>query len=162
MERTAQASHQDNGKINQAIQETPFQGLPRISRLELTLEMQPTLIHHHLLIRAQVGTPPLKNFNLARALRALVKRVRMKILQGPNTKYCSDTGNTGWSGSVIISTSSITFHCWEEVSPAVIHLDIYSCAPFAVEDVLPWLQQFELEAVDYKFLDRERGFSEIK
>jgi len=27
---------------------------------------------------------------------------------------------------------------------------------------LPWLQQFELEAVDYKFLDRERGFSEIK
>jgi len=130
--------------------------------LEVTLAMQPTLIHHHLLIRAQVTAPPLKDFDLTRALRALVKRIRMKILQGPNVKYCAVTGNKGWSGSVIIETSSITFHCWEEVSPAVIHLDIYSCAPFAVEDVMPWLAQFELEAVDYKFLDRERGFREIK
>ena len=124
--------------------------------------MQPTLIHHHLLIRAQVGTPPLKNFDLARALRALVKKIRMRILQGPNVKYCAVPGNRGWSGSVIIETSSITFHCWEEVSPAVIHLDIYSCAPFEVQDVMPWLRQFELEAVDYKCLDRERGFEEIK
>lgn len=130
--------------------------------MEITLEMQPTLIHHHLLIRAQVTAPPLKDFDLRKALRALVKRIRMRILQGPNVKYCSVPGNRGWSGSVIIETSSITFHCWEEVSPAVIHLDIYSCAPFVVEDVLPWLQQFELEAVDYKFLDRERGFEEIK
>ena len=161
MVRAAQACHQEHGVWNPSIQIYP-QGLSRISRLEFTLRMQPTLIHHHLLIRAQVAAPPLRDFDLARALRALVKKIRMKILQGPNVKYCAVAGNRGWSGSVIIETSSITFHCWEEVSPAVIHLDIYSCAPFAVEDVMPWLQQFELEAVDYKFLDRERGFSEIK
>lgn len=161
MVRTAQAINQPPGPINHPFQTHP-QGHFRISRLEVTLAMQPTLIHHHLLIRAEVGSPPLRDFDLRKALRALVKKIRMKILQGPNTKYCAVPGNRGWSGSVIIETSSITFHCWEEVSPAVIHLDLYSCAPFAVEDVLPWLQQFELEAVDYKFLDRERGFQEIR
>ena len=161
MVRTAQACHQIPGRINHPFQTHP-QGQFRIPRLEVTLAMQPTLIHHHLLIRAEVGSPPLRDFDLRKALRALVKKIRMKILQGPNTKYCAVPGNRGWSGSVIIETSSITFHCWEEVSPAVIHLDLYSCAPFAVEDVLPWLQQFELEQVDYKFLDRERGFQEIR
>jgi len=77
MVRTAQAINQPPGPINLQIPLTHWQACRRISRLEVTLAMQPTLIHHHLLIRAEVGSPPLRDFDLRKALRALVKRIRM-------------------------------------------------------------------------------------
>ena len=82
----------------------------------------------------------------------------MKILAGPTTAWCPVEGNRGWSGTVIIETSSITFHSWMESHYPVIQLDVYSCKDFAVDTVLLWLRQFDPERIDYKFLDRETEF----
>ena len=124
--------------------------------------MQPHLQHKHLLVRAEVNSPPLQNYNLKAELESLVRHIDMKILSGPHTAWCPVVGNTGWSGVVIIETSSITFHSWVETEYPVIQLDVYSCKDFEIETVLMWLQQFEPERVDYKFLDREHNFKEIK
>ena len=124
--------------------------------------MQPHLQHKHLLVRAEVNSPPLQNYNLKAELESLVRHIDMKILSGPHTAWCPVVGNTGWSGVVIIETSSITFHSWVETEYPVIQLDVYSCKDFEIESVLMWLQQFEPERVDYKFLDREHNFKEIK
>jgi S-adenosylmethionine/arginine decarboxylase-like enzyme len=43
----------------------------------------------------------------------------------------------------------------------VIQLDVYSCKDFEIKTVLLWLQQFEPERIDYKFLDREHEFKTI-
>jgi S-adenosylmethionine/arginine decarboxylase-like enzyme len=123
--------------------------------------MKPNLKHRHLLIRAEVNSPPQREFDLESELRSLVKHIDMKILAGPTTAWCPVEGNMGWSGTVIIETSSITFHSWMESHYPVIQLDVYSCKDFAVDTVLLWLRQFDPERIDYKFLDREHDFKEI-
>ena len=120
--------------------------------------MKPNLQHKHLLVRAEVNSPPLKDFDLGSELQNLVKHIDMKILAGPMTAWCPVEGNMGWSGTVIIETSSITFHSWTESHYPVIQLDVYSCKDFLVDTVLLWLRQFDPEKIDYKFLDRETEF----
>jgi S-adenosylmethionine/arginine decarboxylase-like enzyme len=123
--------------------------------------MTPRLQHKHLLVRAEVNSPPQQDFDLRSELESLVRHIDMKILAGPMTAWCPMEGNVGWSGTVIIETSSITFHSWTEAHYPVIQLDVYSCKDFEIATVLLWLRQFEPERIDYKFLDREAGFEEI-
>lgn len=123
--------------------------------------MKPNLKHKHLLVRAEVNSPPLQDFDLESELRSLVNHIDMRILSGPHIAYCPVKGNEGWSGTVIIETSSITFHSWLESEYPVIQLDVYSCKDFEIKTVLKWLSQFDLERVDYKFLDREHNFKDI-
>ena len=52
-------------------------------------------------------------------------------------------------------------HVWDEASPGLIQLDVYSCSDFAVEDVLAHLQQFDPVLIDYKFLDRDSGVTVV-
>ena len=124
--------------------------------------MQPNLKHKHLLVRAEVNSPPMEGFDLQSELQSLVRHIDMKILAGPTTAWCPVEGNKGWSGTVIIETSSITFHSWIESEYPVIQLDVYSCKDFEIETVMLWLSQFDPERVDYKFLDREHCFTEIR
>lgn len=123
--------------------------------------MTPHLQHKHLLLRAEVTAPPLQMDNLGLMLENLVKIIDMKILSGPHTAYCPVPGNEGWSGTVIIETSSITFHSWLESHYPVIQLDVYSCKDFDIAAVLNWLSVFKPSKIDYKFMDREDGFTEI-
>ena len=125
--------------------------------------MQPKLVHKHLLIRALVDEAPNKDFNLDSALLDLVSRIDMKVLAGPFTAYCPNEGNVGWSGTCIIETSHIAIHCWNEPSPNVIQLDVYSCKEFDIDEITDWLNHnFGLMMMDMKFLDRENGFEYIQ
>lgn len=124
--------------------------------------MKPHLEHKHLLVRAEVNSPPQRDFDLINELRSLVNHIDMKILAGPMTAWCPVEGNVGWSGTVIIETSSITFHSWTESHYPVIQLDVYSCKDFEIDTVMLWLRQFDPERIDYKFLDRENQFIELK
>ena len=124
--------------------------------------MKPHLQHKHLLVRAEVNSPPLYNFSSRRLdleIRSLINKIDMEILLGPHSAYCEEPGNLGWSSTAIITTSSITFHSWTETG--VIQLDVYSCKDFRIRDVFTWLAQFDIERLDYKYLDRERGFTTL-
>ena len=124
--------------------------------------MIPHLKHKHLLIRAEVNSPPLYNFSSRRLdleIRNLIKHIDMEILSGPHSAYCEEPGNKGWSSTAIIKTSSITFHSWDE--DGLIQLDVYSCKGFKIKDVFTWLAQFDIEQLDYKYLDREKGFKTL-
>jgi hypothetical protein len=50
--------------------------------------MKPHLHHKHLLVRAEVNSPPLKDFDLKSELESLVRHINMKILSGPHTAWC--------------------------------------------------------------------------
>ena len=124
--------------------------------------MKPHLQHKHLLVRAEVNSPPLHKFSSRRLdleIRSLIDKIDMEILSGPHSAYCEEPGNLGWSSTAIITTSSITFHSWTETG--VIQLDVYSCKDFRIKDVFTWLAQFDIEKLDYKYLDRERGFTTL-
>ena len=124
--------------------------------------MKPHLKHKHLLVRAEVNSPPLYNFSSRRLdleIRSLIDKIDMEILTGPHSAYCEEPGNLGWSSTAIITTSSITFHSWSETG--VIQLDVYSCKDFRIKDVFTWLAQFDIERLDYKYLDRDKGFTTL-
>jgi S-adenosylmethionine/arginine decarboxylase-like enzyme len=61
----------------------------------------------------------------------------------------------------IISTSHIAIHVWDEPSPAVIQLDVYTCAELDPQCVIDHLQQFTPTHIDTPYLDRDHTLTVI-
>lgn len=124
--------------------------------------MSELLQHKHILIRAEVKNPPMDEDQATLWLKNLVKNINMKILIGPIAKYLDVPGNRGLTVAAIIETSHIVMHCWDEVSPGLLQLDVYTCGPFDPKTVLDAIEQFDVVKIDYKYLDRENEFKELK
>ena len=120
------------------------------------------LEHKHLLVRAEVETPIVNKNKAIKFLRKLIKAIDMKAMYGPTASYCKMKGNRGVTAFAIIETSHIAMHIWDEVNPALVQLDVYSCADMDPHKVMDLLKQ-ELNTVklEFKFLDRESDFKEI-
>ena len=120
-------------------------------------------IHKHLIIRAEVNNPPTNTKMLEQWLEEFIGFIGMKIMMGPYVAYCENEGNRGITGIAVIETSHIAMHVWDEPVPAMMQLDVYSCAefdPYRIADKLK--QDFDLVKIDYKFLNRETGLKSIR
>lgn len=118
--------------------------------------------HKHLLIRAQILNAISSTTEVSSWVSALINRINMKILHGPNTVYCNKPGNKGITSFAIIETSHIALHVWDETDPATLQLDVYTCSDLQIEEVFSALSIFDPVTIEYKFLDREEGFKDIK
>ena len=85
----------------------------------------------------------------------------MKVCQGPITAYVDVPGNKGITGVVIIETSHIALHVWDEAEPALVQLDVYTCGPFDKELIFKELEHWDPVKVEWKYLDREHGLHEV-
>lgn len=114
--------------------------------------------HKHLIIRAEVNNPPKIPKDAEQWLLELVKKIDMKLLScishNPNSGYCTVNGNRGLTAVVLIETSHIILHSWDESDPALIELDLYSCKDFNVDDVIEHLDEFNPSKIEYMFIDR--------
>ena len=115
--------------------------------------------HKHLIIRAEVNHPITSEKELKRWLRKLVKKIDMNIIKGPYTAHVSKEGNRGVTGVVMIETSHIAIHIWDEERPSLVQCDIYSCAEFSVPEVLLEFTMMEPTKIEYMLLDREKELS---
>ena len=111
-------------------------------------------VHKHLIIRAEVNRPIKSEKEIKRWLRNLVKKIDMKIIKGPYASYVSKEGNRGITGVVMIETSHIAIHIWDEVSPALVQCDVYSCAEFSANEVLLEFIDMEVLKIDHMILNR--------
>ena len=111
--------------------------------------------HKHLIIRAEVNRPITSEKKIKQWLRNLVKKIDMKIIKGPYSGYVWKEGNRGITGMVMIETSHIAIHIWDEVSPALVQCDVYSCAEFSSNEVLAEFVSMEITKIDHLMLDRE-------
>lgn len=121
------------------------------------------LIHKHLIVRAEVNNPPKDVDKLTEWLKDFIASINMKIMLGPYVAYCSNEGNRGITGVAVIETSHIAMHVWDEPVPALMQLDVYSCAefnPYLIADKLK--KDFDAVKLDYKFLNRETGLKPIR
>ena len=121
--------------------------------------------HKHLIVRVNIGWCPQKEYlnKISDWIRSLIKKIDMKLLAGPYTTYVSETGNKGMTSVAIIETSHIALHIWDEVSPGLMQLDVYSCANFNPQDVFDKVNElFQTIKMEYKFLDREKELVEVK
>ena len=55
----------------------------------------------------------------------------------------------------IIETSHIAMHVWDELDPALIQLDVYTCSSLDTDIVIQALQQFSPISIEHKYFDRE-------
>ena len=110
--------------------------------------------HKHLIIRTEVTLPITSEKKLKQWLRKLVKKIDMKILKGPYVAYVSKEGNRGITGVVMIETSHIAIHVWDEISPALVQCDVYSCADFSSNEVLIEFTPMGVTKIDHMMLDR--------
>lgn len=117
--------------------------------------MSKILEHKHLIVRARVNEPP-KDANFIKLwMKELIERIDMKVLKGPYAVYSKMEGNRGLTAVTIIETSHIALHSWDEESPGLLQLDVYTCSSLNVADVLEMLEDFEPVEIDYYFIDRE-------
>ena len=121
------------------------------------------LIHKHLIIRADINNPPKDVDQLTEWLKDFIASINMKVMLGPYVAYCNNEGNRGITGVAVIETSHIAIHVWDEPVPALMQIDIYSCAefnPYLIADKLK--KDFDVVKMDYKFLNRETGLKSIR
>ena len=85
----------------------------------------------------------------------------MNIIKGPYASYVSKEGNRGVTGVVMIETSHIAIHVWDEIDPALIQCDVYSCANFSSNEVLAEFLNMEVTKIDHIMLDRADGIKTI-
>ena len=117
--------------------------------------------HKHLIVRAETRKTPDDPSWCHAWLTDLVKKLDMKICQGPITAYVDVPGNAGLTGLVIIETSHIALHCWDETDPGLVQLDVYSCSDFDPQLIFNLMKEFDPVKVEYKFIDRETSLVEL-
>jgi S-adenosylmethionine/arginine decarboxylase-like enzyme len=119
------------------------------------------LVHKHLIIRAEVTTPPTDDKFIVEWMKKLIDSIGMKVLMGPYAKYLDVVGNRGLTAVAIIETSHIALHVWDEDSPSLMQLDVYTCGPLEPQLVVDAIQEFNPIKVEMKYLDRENNLTEL-
>ena len=121
------------------------------------------LVHKHLIVRAEAKNPPMDETILTEWFKKFIEEIGMKVMMGPYVKYSNMVGNRGITGAAIIETSHIVMHIWDEVSPALMQFDVYSCGEFDPEVICKKIRKdFEITKIEYKFLNRETGLVDLK
>jgi S-adenosylmethionine/arginine decarboxylase-like enzyme len=119
------------------------------------------LVHKHLVVRAEVKNPPRDEGRIVEWIGDLIRDIGMKVLIGPFAKYLDVVGNRGLTVAAIIETSHVAMHVWDETDPGLLQLDVYTCGPLDTSIIFRYLEQFEPVKVEYKYLDREHGLTEV-
>lgn len=119
------------------------------------------IYHKHLLVNAKISNPVKSEAQGIEFLTNLVDKIDMKIIKGPFASYVNVEGNRGLTGIVMIETSHIAFHIWDEVRPGLIQFDLYTCGQLELDKVISIFKEtFDIVTLDYILFDRENGFVE--
>lgn len=116
--------------------------------------MSKELFHQHLLIRAFVNEPPVKEDILNKWMTELVEDIGMKVVVPAKSKYVDAVGNEGLTGSINIETSHMAIHIWSMQNPSRIEMDVYSCACFEMRTILKKLDEWGLVKFHAMMVDR--------
>ena len=119
------------------------------------------IVHKHIILRIEANDPP-NEHDLKEWMKTLLDKIGMKILAGPiSADITTIKGNKGPTCAVVIETSHMACHVWNEPDPALIQLDVYTCGPFDPNAVIEHIKAWDPVKVEYKYLDREFGLNEI-
>ena len=107
------------------------------------------------------NTPPTSKRELKKWLRQLVHDIGMHRIGGPFVRYVDATGNKGLTAVVMIETSHIALHIWEEGEQPYFRFDLYTCGPLKHTEVVELVAKFmNSPKMEWTVYDRERGFEE--
>ena len=117
-------------------------------------------LHNQLILNGYVNKPLMKPEDAIEWLSELVNKIGMNIVQGPYASYVTEPGNRGLTAMVMIETSHIAFHIWDEEDPALIQFDLYTCSTLDSDLVIKDLKnKMALAEYEYMILERAKGFN---
>ena len=111
--------------------------------------------HKHVIVRAYVNNPPTDETTLSEWCTGVISSVGMKCVCGPHMVYSEMEGNKGYTAIAVLDFSHLAIHCWDEISPALIEFDLFSCKDFDVNIVLTKLNQFGIVSYSTLIVDRD-------
>jgi len=116
-------------------------------------------LHNHLLVNGYTLLPPTDENKTISWMQGLVDEIGMKTIQGPYASYVTKEGNRGLTAVVMIETSHIAMHVWDEKDPAFVQFDLYTCSTLPVNKVLKKLEdEMGMFAMNTLVLERSEGF----
>lgn len=116
-------------------------------------------LHNHLLLNGWTLNPPKDEQFIIDWMRNLVDKIDMKVIQGPFASYVTKEGNRGLTAVVMIETSHIAMHIWDEDNPAKIQFDLYTCGELPVKKILDDMEEnLGLFQYTHLVLERTDGF----
>jgi S-adenosylmethionine/arginine decarboxylase-like enzyme len=119
-------------------------------------------LHNHVLINGYTLLPPTDEKQTIVWMQQLVDSIGMKTIQGPFASYVTKEGNRGLTAVVMIETSHIAMHVWDETDPGFMQFDLYTCSTLPVEKVIKNLEDhFGLFNHSVLVLERSDGFKVI-
>jgi hypothetical protein len=127
------------------------------------IERNDVALHNHILVNGYVNNTPTDNDKVIEWLTQLVSDIDMNIIQGPYSSYVTKEGNRGLTATVMIETSHIALHVWDEETPALIQFDLYTCSTLPVPKVIESLDAFmDFTSYRYMVLERSTGFNLVE
>ena len=120
--------------------------------------MHPILEHKHYIIRAEIeNSPILQDLEMIENwMTDVISAIDMKILIPPAACYCDKEKNKGVTAIAAIETSHMALHIWDEIHPAVMQFDLYSCKHFEEQIVVDMIgKTFNLVKHASIVLDRD-------
>ena len=118
--------------------------------------------HLQQIIIGQVTKPPTDVDVVKQFMRDLVEAIGMKRLIEPQAVYVKAVGNKGMTSCVLIETSHIAWHVWDEESPGLLQFDLYTCGDLIADQVLAIVKDFfGLTTYSMKVFDRAEELIEL-
>jgi S-adenosylmethionine/arginine decarboxylase-like enzyme len=118
--------------------------------------------HLQQIIIGQVTNPPTDVDVVKQFMRDLVEAIGMKRLIDPQAVYVEAVGNKGMTSCVLIETSHIAWHVWDEESPGLLQFDLYTCGDLVADQVLAIVKDFfGLTTYSMKVFDRAVELNEL-
>mgnify|MGYP003335437126 FL=1 len=111
--------------------------------------------HKHVIVRAYVSNPPINATALSEWCTDVISSVGMKCIGGPLVVHSDMEGNAGYTAVAILDFSHLAIHSWDEISPALIEFDLFSCKNFDIETVLTKLNEFGIVSYSTLVVDRD-------
>ena len=111
--------------------------------------------HKHVIVRAYVNNPPINASALSEWCTDVIGSVGMKCIGGPLVVHSDMEGNAGYTTVAILDFSHLAIHSWDEISPALIEFDLFSCKNFDIETVLTKLNEFDIVSYSTLIVDRD-------
>lgn len=121
-------------------------------------------LHKHMIVHATVDKPPVKADErmIEQWLTDIVAKMGMEVLRDASAAYCEQVGNRGMTADVLITTSHMVLHTWDECEQPFIEFDVYTCSELDPKMVIEAIQIFEPKKISYKFLDRYNGLTDLE
>ena len=117
-------------------------------------------LHNQIILNGYIDKPFISTDDAINWLKELVDKIGMNIVQGPYSSYVDVPGNRGITAMVMIETSHIAFHIWDEEDPALLQFDLYTCSTLDSNLVIDELnKKMGLISYEYMVLERAKGFN---